>query len=110
MTSLLGASYERVSCLAARLSVTQDELLERFDENHRKAVETERVAKALAMGDPWVGTRSQTGRRLYKHLAWQWREEVEKAWTDFKDHVEEMASKTQESTAANWGIGTLASA
>ena len=62
MTSLLGASYERVSCLAARLSVTQDELLERFDENHRKAVETERVAKALAMEVVGLLSESLRGR------------------------------------------------
>ena len=46
--SHLGALFERSTALAARLAVTPEMALERFDETMRKAAETEEARKALA--------------------------------------------------------------
>ena len=47
--SHLGSAYDRASALAVRMNVAQEQMLERYDENHRKALEHEKAAKALAM-------------------------------------------------------------
>ena len=45
----LGDAYERASALASRMNVPQEQLLERYEENSRKALEHEKAAKALAL-------------------------------------------------------------
>jgi len=46
---VLGRAYERASALAGRMNVPQEQLLDRYEENTRKAAEQERLAKTLAL-------------------------------------------------------------
>jgi len=48
VVALLGSTFERSALLASKMSVPQEQLVERYDENARKAVEHERAAKSLA--------------------------------------------------------------
>jgi len=45
----LGGAYERASALASRMNVPQEQLIERFEENAKRALEHEKAAKAYAL-------------------------------------------------------------
>lgn len=49
VVSLLGSVFDRASTLASQMAVSQDQMVERYEENSRKAAEYEKAAKALAL-------------------------------------------------------------
>ena len=49
VVSYLGGAYERASALASRMNVPIESMLERYEENARKALEHEKASKALAL-------------------------------------------------------------
>ena len=49
MIEHLGGAYERASALASRMNVPQEQLIERFEENAKRALEHEKAAKAYAL-------------------------------------------------------------